>query len=272
MNDNVYSQTRNDELRNTGSKRLILTGTNKGGTGRTFLMLLLWDWLQAMKVRVATADCDWHSASLTRFLPDSFFFDLAQPDSVDQLLGAFEENDVVLLDGPGIQHPRYWEWMFDSGLFQMMETNGYGITVALTIEEDKDTVFQAAQAAEAIGASAAWLVVQNLKTSESTTIYEKSATRLQLLKMGAQHIVLDRLPWSTLAKLQQMSRTVGALIQDPSVSMMEKQRLKNYQTRVFKEFQATSKLLLPEMATSYRHRSSAERSDMVRPKIAPAEV
>jgi len=263
-----------EELKGRGkpSKRLILTGTNKGGTGRTFFLLLLWDWFVTKKISVAAADCDWHSASLSRFLENAFFFDLSRPDAVDQMVELFARNDVVILDGPGIQHPRYWEWMRQSGVYDLVERIDAGITVALTIEEDKDTVFQAAQAAEAVGAGADWIVIQNLKTSEATSIYENSSTRLHLLKMGAQHLVLERLPWASLARMQRTSQTISALIDDPEVPILEKQRLKGYRTKTFKEFDLASKLLLPELATRYQSIGGQAGGDSVRPRIAPAEV
>lgn len=251
---------------------MLITGTNKGGTGRTFLILQIWDWLMHKGIKVATADCDWHNASLTRFVPDSLFLDLTQGDCVDSLTSAFDSADVLLLDSPGIQHPRYWEWMADSGLSDHLERMDAGITVALTIEEDKDTVFQASQAVEAIGTSADWLVVQNLKTSETTSIYEDSSTRQQLIKSGAQHMVLDRLPWTALARMQQMSLTVNALLDLENTPPLERERIRNYQMRTFAEFEKVAKLLLPETATRFRAQTKVSPREVVRPRIAPKEV
>lgn len=253
-------------------KRLIITGTNKGGTGRTFWMLQVWDWLRHKMAKVSTADCDWHNASLTRFLPHSTFIDLSDPASTEQVVQCFEVSDVVLLDAPGIQHPRYWEWMFDSGLCEQVARLGIGITVSLTIEEDKDTVFQASQVLEAVGSSADYLVVQNLKTSETTSIYDESATRQSLLAAGAQHMVLDRLPWTALARMQQMSLTVSGLLELENTPPLERERVRNYQSRTFAEFERVSKLLLPETATKYRPQSRSTRREVVRPRIAPKEV
>jgi hypothetical protein len=253
-------------------KRLVITGTSKGGTGRTFLLLQIVDWLNSKGVKAQTVDCDWHNASLTRFLPDSIFLDLAQPDASEQLMEAFQVGEVILLDSPGIQHPRYWEWMADSGLFDQLAQYGIGITILLTVEEDKDTVFQAAQASEAIGENADWLVVQNLKTSETTSIYEESATRQKLSKAGAQHMILDRLPWTALARMQQMSLTVGGLLELENIPPLERERLRNYQSRTFAEFERISRLLLPETATKFRAKTAIARREVVRPRIAPKEV
>ncbi len=235
-------------------------------------MLQVWDWLIHKGVKVASADCDWHNASLTRFLPETLFVDLSQSDCAEQLVACFDTSDVVLLDAPGIQHPRYWEWMSDSGLFELLERRETGITIVLTIEEDKDTVFQASQAVEAIGASAEWLVVQNLKTSETTSIYEDSATRQHLIKSGAQHMGLDRLPWTALARMQQMSLTVNGLLELENTPPLERERVRNYQTRTFTEFERVSKLLLPETATRYQPKQLITRREVVRPRIAPKEV
>lgn len=250
-------------------KRLIITGTNKGGTGRTFLMLLLYDWMHHKGIKAVTVDCDWHNATLTRFVPETTFLNLSQMDAADQLFECLESADIVLLDSPGSQLPRYWEWMVDSGL---MERRDLGITILLTIEEDKDTVFQAAQCCEAIGEAADWLVVQNLKTSETTSIYEESVTRQQLIKAGAQHMGVDRLPWTALARMQQMSLTVGGLLELENTPPLERERLRNYQTRTFADFERVAKLLLPEMATKFRSKPALPRREIVRPRIAPKEV
>jgi hypothetical protein len=253
-------------------KRLIVTGTNKGGCGRTFWLLQVWDWLANKNAKVASADCDWHNASLTRFLPQSVFLNLADPDGPEMLFDLFREADVVLLDSPGTQHPRFWEWMADSGFTSLWEQHGIGVTVALIIEEDKDTVFQASLAVDALGGSANWLVVQNLKTSETTSIYDESTTRQKLLQQGAEHIVLDRLPWVAMARMQRMSLTVTGLLQLENTPPLEKERVRNYQTRMFQEFDKVSKFLLPQKSSRVAPPNRISRREVIRPRIAPSEV
>lgn len=256
-----------------GNKRLIITGTNKGGTGKTFFLLQLWDWFAARRTRVAALDCDWHNATLTRFVPESVFLELAQSDAAETMREVMASSDVILMDGPGAQYPHFWEWMTDCGLFDPGGGhNNVSVTVVLTIEEDKDTVFQAAQVSEAMGSSVQWLVVQNLKTSQSTSIYEASATREQLLKLGAEHIVLDRLPWTALGRMQKSSVTLSGLLEVDTITPLERERLKSYQQRLFQELDRVEKILLPEPGGGYQTNKGLISRGRLHPRIAPEEV
>jgi hypothetical protein len=118
--------------------------------------------------------------------------------------------------------------------------------LVVIIEEDKETVFQAGQAAKRVGNNADWLVVRNLKTSPVTEIYDGSNARKELLALGAREITIERLPWNLNSMLQKSSKSINGLIRDESVFFLERQRLRSYQQRMFEEFAGARDVLLPD--------------------------
>ncbi|MFZ4779830.1 MAG: hypothetical protein ACOYM3_31105, partial [Terrimicrobiaceae bacterium] len=141
------------------------------------------------------------------------------------------------------------------------------------VEEDKDTVFQAGELCRRLGASVDWLVVRSLKTSPATEIYDNSKTRQELLRLGAGEITIARLPWNLLSIMQRTSKSLSGLMQDKSLSLLERHRLRSYQERLFEQFAAMEAVLLPRVnphAGAGTHAGAGKGS--VRPRIAPEEV
>ena len=141
------------------------------------------------------------------------------------------------------------------------------------VEEDKDTVFQAGELCRRLGASVDWLIVRSLKTSPATEIYDNSKTRQELLRLGAGEITIARLPWNLLSIMQRTSKSLSGLLQDKSLSLLERHRLRSYQERLFEQFAAMESVLLPRVnphAGAGAHAGAGKGS--ARPRIAPEEV
>lgn len=148
-----------------------------------------------------------------------------------------------------------------------------GVTFVCLVEEDKDTVFQASELCRRLGASVDWLVVRNLKTSPVTEIYDKSKTRQELLRLGAGEITIPRLPWNLLSSMQRTSKSLSGLMQDKTLSLMERHRMRSYQERLFEQFAAMESVLLPRVnAHGPGSKSNSTGKGSPRPRIAPEEV
>jgi len=231
--------------RPTGTKRLIMQATSKGGVGKSYLTINLCEWLQALKVPFVAFDPDWCNSSLTRFYPEAEFIDISEAVHLDNVIRAFERTDLVLTDGVGSLQTKFIDWLEETRVFDLRQDLSLDITMLVIIEEDKETVFQAGQAAQRIGDRANWLVIRNLKTSPVTEIYDSSNARKTLLELGAKEITVERLPWNLSSMLQKSSKSIGALTEDESIFFLERQRLRSYQQRLFEEFESARDYLLP---------------------------
>ncbi len=273
-----------------GVKRLILSATSKGGVGKSYVTVNLIEWLQSLEVPFIAFDPDWCNSTLTRFYDTAEFIDISEEVHLDNVIRAFERTDLVIADGVGSLQMKFIDWLEETRVFEMREELGLEITLVVIIEEDKETVFQAGQAAKRVGKNANWLVVRNLKTSPVTEIYDGSNARKELLALGAREITIERLPWNLNSMLQKSSKSISGLIQDESVFFLERQRLRSYQQRLFEEFAAAREVLLPdshvavaapapepvppveESAEPESKREPEAASPPARPRIPPQEV
>jgi len=260
-------------LRPPLDKRLIITGTSKGGVGKSFLMINLAEWFYEQHIPFLAYDPDYCNSTLTRFLPEAKFLDLMESSRMDDVIKALESTDLVLVDGIGALQGRFFDWMEETGVLSLREELTLDITVVLIVEEDKDTIYQAGEIAKHFGDKVHWLIVRNLKTSPTTEIYDNSNARKELLRLGAIEITIDRLPWNLLSITQKTSKTLSTIIMDESVFFLDRQRLRTYQAKMFDEFEKARSILLP----GSRLRTSAVQqpppsSPGARPRIAPEEV
>jgi hypothetical protein len=270
-----------------GSKRLIMQATSKGGVGKSYVTINLCEWLQALKVPFVAFDPDWCNSSLTRFYPAAEFIDISEAVHLDNVIRAFERTDLVLTDGVGSLQAKFIDWLEETRVFDLREELSLDVTMLVIIEEDKETVFQAGQAAQRIGDRANWLVIRNLKTSPVTEIYDNSNARRTLLELGAKEITVERLPWNLSSILQKSSKSLGALAEDESIFFLERQRLRSYQQRLFEEFESARDYLLPGSLieipkpeplaaapepTPEVHAPAPPHTPAPRPRIPPEEV
>jgi hypothetical protein len=263
----------------SGTKRLVVPATSKGGVGKSYLTINLCEWLRAQGVPFVAFDPDWCNSSLTRFFPEAEFIDISEAVHLDNVIRAFERTDLVLTDGVGSLQAKFIDWLEETRVFDLREDLSLDITMLLIIEEDKETVFQAGQAVQRIGDRANWLVVRNLKTSPVTEIYDNSNARKALLEVGAKEITMERLPWNLNSMLQKTSKSLGALTEDESIFFLERQRMRSYQQRLFDEFSSARDFLLPgsllnvpKPAPAAEQPPAGAQPQGSRPRVPPAEV
>lgn len=258
--------------RNAG-RRILITTTPKGGVGKTFFLINLADWLAEKNVRSLSFDTDWASGTLTRFQPESRFVTASEGDGLQEILVALDEVDLVLVDGSAAAIPEILEWVEASHLSGDGGGNGIGVTLAVMLEEDKDTVFQAGELCRRFGANVDWLAVRMLKTGPATEIYDNSKTRQELLRLGAGEMTVARLPWNLLSIMQRTSKSLSGLMQDKSLSLLERHRLRSYQERLFEQFTAMESIILPRLNPRLGAGGNQPGgSGSIRPRIAPEEV
>ncbi len=255
------------------SRRIVIAATPKGGSGKTFFLVNLADWLAEKNVRFISCDTDWSSGTLTRFQPGSRFVSVQEGDGMAEILRALDEVDLVLVDGSAAVIPDLLAWIESINPAADRVRGDIAITLVSTIEEDKDTVFQAGELRRRFGTKVDWLVVRTLKTGPATEIYDNSKTRQELLRQGAGEITIPRLPWNLLSIMQRTSQSLSGMLQDKGLSLLERHRLRSYQERLFEQFSAVEPVLLPRVRpqlASVNHQGGVRGSS--RPRIAPEEV
>jgi len=258
----------------------VICATRKGGVGKSFFLASLTDWYREKDIPFIAIDSDWCNGSLTRFVPESLFLDVAGGNTLEEINAALGECPVGLMDGLGPLHGYLFDWLQDNNFFQGFQ-EPVQLTYVLIVEEDKDSVFQAAEAVAALGDTGQWLVVRNLKTCPTTEIYNSSDARQELLRHGAVEIQMDRVPWNLLLHIQRSGKTIGSLVDDTSLAFLERQRMRSYLAKFYEQVDTAQHLLLP--AHLVRHAVPAAppppppppegtRPPSARPRVAPDRV
>jgi len=139
-------------------RRLLIVGPGKGGTGKTWVVTLIHDWLDERKVRHIVADCDTENrgkaTAISSFVPSNNY-DLRSDEDTDNLmtLAAESEAQVIIADlgaGSGRDIATWFDQLSRSHMEQMagvrvvligVVTNQAGVLAALyewaTILQDK---------------------------------------------------------------------------------------------------------------------------------------
>ena len=227
------------------TKRLVLLAIDKGGVGKSFFCVRLIEWLGMHGVNFCAFDPDYSNSTLSRFYPPAKFLDIRHSENLDQIVEAFDSNDLILVDGVGAHQSIFLDWMEETDLLNVKRQMGLAVTLVLLIEPDKDTVHQAGEAAKRAGDRVDWLVVKNFKQSQFSRIYDQSQARQTLLANKAREITLDKLPPHLNEILQARSWTIDQALDSGELNLLDRQRLIAYSRTWFQQLDEIKSILLP---------------------------
>lgn len=225
-------------------RRLIMAAIDKGGVGKSFFCIQLVSWLKARRVDFAAYDPDHANSTLSRFVPEAVFLDSRHPENLDILIERLNDTPIVLVDGMVGRQGMIFDWIEETRLPALRHELGFSITLALPIEDDKDSVHQAGEVAERLGKDVDLLVIKNQKMRSSFRIYENSRAREKLLACGAREITLKRLDDALAEELQSKSLTIDAALSSRSLFLIDHQRLLQYQRDLFAELDSVADILI----------------------------
>jgi hypothetical protein len=227
------------------SKRLIMVAIDKGGVGKSFFCIRLIEWLNLHGVNFTAFDPDFSNSTLTRFYPPARFLDIRHRENLDQIVESLDNSDLILVDGVGAHQSIFLDWMEETDLLNVKQQLGLAVTLVLIIEADKDTVHQAGEAAKRAGNLVDWLVVRNMKMSDTSRIYEQSQARQTLLANGAREVTLEKLPPHLGEMLQAKSWTMDQALEQSELFLLDRQRLVSYSRSWFEQLDHAKSILLP---------------------------
>lgn len=98
---------------------------------------------------------------------------------------------------------------------------------------------------EALTDGCRWVVVKNEAHSDAFKLYETSKKRRHLLeKRHAREIAMPR-PHDWLALLNEHNVAITVALQHPGFNLLDRQRLRHWQTNFYKQIETAADLLLP---------------------------
>jgi hypothetical protein len=224
--------------------RLILVAIDKGGVGKSFFCIQLICWLRQLRVAYTAYDPDHANSSLSRFINDAIFINARHSENLDAMVDRLAQTPIVVLDGMVGRQGLIFDWMDETNLTTVASRMGFGVTMVLVIEDDKDAIHQAGEAVKRFGNRVQWLVVKNKKVTERFDLYQNSRARAMLLEHQALEMELPRLAEHLNGFLQLNSMTIDAALASHQLSILDRQRLVQYRRTLHNTLDTVRHVLL----------------------------
>ena len=223
---------------------LILNG--KGGVGKSFFAVNFIQYLKDQQIKHTAIDTDNENSTLKRFHPEARFVNLANARELDEIVAAVETAPLVVVDCRAASTDLFLDYFAELAVFDVLKSMNAVLTVVSPINHDLDSVEQARIISNAFDRRCRYLVVKNRALTEQFAIYDASETRKRLLEeLAAKEMTMPKLHDWLVALLQQDNLPVGQGIQHQTFSLMDRQRLKNWQRQFHEEINSIRQIILP---------------------------
>jgi hypothetical protein len=153
---------------------------------------------------------------------------------------------LVVIDCRAASTDLFIDFFDEVGLAEVLHAIEARLTVVCPVNHEADSVEQLRILSDALGNSCRWVVVKNEAHSDAFKLYETSKTRRHLPEtLHAREIAMPRLHDWLVALLNEHNVAITATLQHPSFNLLDRQRLKHWQTNFYKQIETASDLLLP---------------------------
>lgn len=237
-------------------KRIILSATNKGGVGKSFVTCHLVQWLKdhPSKPLFRAFDPDHANRTLSKQHPDvTSFLDVADEMSLDEIVRCLSQYDLAIADGLGSQQKKtFGAWVEEVNLFEIAPQIGAAVTYVLVVEDDREVIEQAMDTCSSTPEGVDFVIVFNkrfLPGERQSTLWAQSTTRRSLLDRGALEITIPGCPKAMADILTHYSVPAQVLSRnehpDLHLDMLAHQRFRNFARAISEAFDQAAMYLLP---------------------------
>ena len=227
-------------------KQIDLVLNGKGGVGKSFFATNFVQYLKDQQMPHVAIDTDNENSTLKRFHPDARFVNLANIRELDELVAAVESARLVVVDCRAASTNVFLNYFAELTVFDVLNSMGAALTVVSPVNHDLDSVEQIRIIAKAFNDRCRYLVVKNQALTEHFAIYDASKTRKRLLnELAAKEMTMPKLHDWLVALLHQVNLPVGQAVQHQKFSLMDRQRLKNWQRQFHEQIDTVRQIVLP---------------------------
>jgi hypothetical protein len=227
-------------------KRLILILNGKGGVGKSFFAINFIQFLKDKGITFVAIDSDNENSTLKRFHPDTHFLDLSNRRGLDAIFAALEKNNLVVMDCRAASTDLFIDYFAEIDLPTVLATLNAKLTLVMPVNHESDSVDQIQRLTEEFGEQCNYVVVRNAAHSDSFAIFESSEVRALLAnKLGGREIAMTRMQDWLVEALNAENLTATAAQKHAAFSLLDRQRIQNWQRKLFAEIESVSELLLP---------------------------
>ena len=217
----------------------------KGGVGKSFFAVNLVQYLKDHSIAHVAIDTDNENSTLKRFHPEATFLDIEDAKEIDTILASLEKTDLVVVDCRAASTDIFLDYFDELRIFDLLGKLGADLTVISPVNHETDSLEQIRELADRLNDRCRYVIVKNEALTERFTIYEQSKTRTRLLEeLDAREIIMPRLYDWLVAELNVHNLTVTAGIRHSVFTLMDRQRLKNWQHQFYAELESAREFLL----------------------------
>ena len=246
------------------TKHIDIIINGKGGVGKSFFATNFVQYLKDQQVGHRAIDTDNENSTLKRFHREAEFINIEQVQEIDVLISSLETNGLVVVDCRAASTDIFLDYFAEVRVFEILEMLGATLTIISPVNHEADSVEQVKIIADALGTKCRYVIVRNQAHSEQFKIYDQSQTRSRVLgELGGQEIVMPKLYDWLVTGLNETNLSMTAAIAQSDFSLVDRQRLKNWQAKFYEQIDHARELLLPTGEQS-KNNGKAKR------KAAPA--
>jgi hypothetical protein len=221
----------------------------KGGTGKSFVISIVYQFLFAIGVVVELFDCDDETSTSSRFFPKTAkFLSIRSGTDLDQIVQLAVEGtqSVVLVDLPARAGDEFQAW-FDVIPWKELAALGVSFGAIGIVSGSKDSLESVLRWREFLSDRVDYILALNRR--DNLDIYFRSRAREEFISAGIPELEIPQLEAHLATELDRVSWTITHALEcsEPHflTQLMSKARLRHYRDRVFEELNKIKPCLVP---------------------------
>jgi cellulose biosynthesis protein BcsQ len=227
-------------------KRLVLILNGKGGVGKSFFAVNFIQYLKDRGIAHAAFDSDDENSTLKRFHSEVAFIDPNIPRELDRMVAALDEHDVVVVDCRAASTRLFFQYFEETGLHALLESMASGLTIASPVNHELDSIHQIQRLVSGMPGKTDFVIVRNEVHGDGFELFDKSKIRQKLLnEMGAREITVHQMYKWLVEDLQRNKTTPSLAAKSSEFSILDRQRLLNWQRHFYGQLDSVNDVLLP---------------------------
>ena len=242
------------------TKQINLIINGKGGVGKSFFATNFVQYLKDHQIGHHAIDTDNENSTLKRFHQEAAFININKVQRIDQLFSNFDDNNLVVVDCRAASTNIFLNYFKEVRVFEILETLGESLTIISPVNHEADSVEQVKIISNALGPQCRYVIVRNQAHSEQFRIYDNSQTRSRILtELAGCEINMPKLYDWLVTGLNETNLSMTAAIAQNDFSLVDRQRLKNWQAKFYEQIEAGHDLLLPSAGESKNNGKSKKK-------------
>jgi hypothetical protein len=230
------------------SKQINLVINGKGGVGKSFFSTNLVQYFKDSRIAHRALDTDHENSTLKRFHPEAEFVSLEDKRGLDAVFHAAETSSLLVVDCRAASTDLFLDYFTEiGGLSGVLGLYDAHLTVVCPVNHEADSVEQVRLLSDALGEQCRYLIVKNQAHSEAFTLYDESKMRHQLVDaLGAREMTMPRMHDWLVTALNRHNVTATTALAHSAFHLLDRQRLKHWQAKLYAEIGSVRDLLLPQ--------------------------